>query len=137
MNKSNLNNLLKKLHCKNQKEIFVFNAPREFLSVLWDIGKEIKVKRVAKEGEQIKLTLVFVRNKKEIEKHAALLKTRLSDDAIIWFAYPKKTSKIRTSELSRDQGWESLHSDGFQIASLISIDNDWAALRFKKAYSGM
>src|SRR6266567_1233042 len=115
MNKSNLNNLLKKLYCKNQKEIFVFNAPREFLSVLWDIGQEIKVKRTVKEKEEINFSLVFVRTTKEIEKHAALLDKHLAADAIVWFAYPKKNSKTYSSELSRDRGWESLNLLGYQI----------------------
>ena len=132
MNKSNLNNLLKKLSCKNQKEIFVFNAPREFLSVLWDIGKEIKVKRAAKENEMISFALVFVRNQKEIEKHAALLEKRLVENAIIWLAYPKKTSKTYSSELSKDVGWKSLNAIGYEAVNVISIDNDWTALRFKK-----
>lgn len=124
--------LLKKLYCKNQKEIFVFNPPREFLSVLWDIGQQIKVKRNVKNGERINFSLVFVRNTKEIEKHAILLAKHVSDDAIVWFAYPKKTSKNYSSQLSRDHGWESMIALKYEAVSLIAIDNDWTALRFKK-----
>ncbi|KKQ45687.1 MAG: hypothetical protein US63_C0012G0022 [Candidatus Moranbacteria bacterium GW2011_GWC2_37_8] len=132
MNKSNLNNLLKKLYCKNQKEIFVFNAPREFLSVLWDIGKIVKVKRTVQGDERINFALVFVRTSKEVEKHAVILEKNSEKGAIVWFAYPKKSSKTYTSELSQEKGWESLNSIGYQIVSLISIDNDWTAMRFKK-----
>ena len=132
MNKSNLNALLKKLYCKNQQEIFVFNAPREFLSVLWDIGKEIKVKREVAENEEINFALTFVRTEKEIEKHATLLKKHLAPSAIVWFAYPKKISKTYKSSLTRESGWESLNAVGYEVVSLISIDNDWMALRFKK-----
>ena len=132
MNKSNLNNLLKKLQCRNQKEIFVFNAPREFLSVLWDIGKEIKVKREARDGEVIDFALIFVRTEKEIEKNASILDNRLGGNAVVWFAFPKKISKTYNSNLTREDGWESLQAIGFQAGSLISIDNDWSALRFKK-----
>ena len=132
MNKSNLNNLLKKLQCRNQKEIFVFNAPREFLSVLWDIGKEIKVKREARDGEVIDFALIFVRTEKEIEKNASILDKRLGGNAVVWFAFPKKISKTYKSNLTREDGWESLQAIGFQAGSLISIDNDWSALRFKK-----
>lgn len=132
MNKSNLNALLKKLYCKNQKEIFVFNAPREFLSVLWDIGKEIKVKREAKKNEQVSLSLVFIRNQNEIAKHVNILGKRLTEDAVVWFAVPKKNSKTYESELPEGYGWEDLLEIGYKQVSSISIDKDWTGLRFKK-----
>lgn len=124
--------MLKKLYCKNQKEIFVFNAPREFLSVLWDIGKEIKVKREAKKNEQVSLSLVFVRNQNEIAKHVNILGKRLTADAVVWFAVPKKNSKTYESELPEGYKWEDLSAIGYKQVSSISIDKDWTALRFKK-----
>jgi hypothetical protein len=132
MNKNNLKELLKKLYCKNQQFLLVLNAPREFLSVLWDMGKEINVKREANGNEEINFLLVFVRTKKEIQKHAKILEKRAADNAIIWFAFPKKNSKTYKSELSLQQGWDDLLALGYKSAGSVSVDNNWTALRFKK-----
>ena len=54
-------------------------------------------------------------------------------DAVVWFAYPKGTSKKDTSEISRDAGNEALGDAGFEPVCLVAIDEDWSAKRFRRA----
>ena len=132
MNKNNLKDLLKKLQAKNQPEFLVLNAPREFLSVLWDIGKEIKVRREIEKEKPANFTLTFVRTLAELKKYIALVLENSRAENIIWFAWPKKTSKTYKTQISAQHAWEELEKAGFQKVSHVSIDNDWSAVRFKK-----
>ncbi|EMO90289.1 hypothetical protein LEP1GSC024_3685 [Leptospira noguchii str. 2001034031] len=52
-------------------------------------------------------------------------------ESILWIAYPKKSSGIKT-DLDRDHGWEPLSKNGYEGVALISLDDVWSALRFKK-----
>ena len=48
----------------------------------------------------------------------------------LWFVYPKRTGTIPT-DLSRDHGWEPLAAYDMLPVSLVAIDDDWSALRFR------
>jgi hypothetical protein len=55
----------------------------------------------------------------------------LTADGILWFCYPKKTSKKFSSDLERDRGWKALNDAGFFGIRMVSIDDDWSAMRFR------
>ena len=48
---------------------------------------------------------------KEVDALAKAITTRAEGDAVIWFAYPKGTSKNYKSEINRDSGWSALNAD--------------------------
>ena len=75
--------------------------------------------------------LAFEKTKKEIESIGAFLQKKVDGDPIIWFAYPKKTSKKYSVEINRDNGWESIQKLGFETVRAVAIDDDWSALRFR------
>jgi hypothetical protein len=54
-------------------------------------------------------------------------------DAIVWFAYPKGTSKRYTCDFNRDTGWDVLGRLGFEPVRQVALDEDWSALRFRRA----
>jgi hypothetical protein len=51
---------------------------------------------------------------------------------VVWFAYPKGTSKKYKSEINRDNGWQILGELGFEGVRGVAIDEDWSALRFRR-----
>jgi hypothetical protein len=51
---------------------------------------------------------------------------------VVWFAYPKRTSKKHKSEVNRDTGWQSLGNLGFEGVRSVAIDEDWSAARFRR-----
>ena len=123
--------LFKKLNFKGQKEIAIFNAPVEFQKEMDTIIKESEVKTSMRECKDTGFVISFVKTKKEIEDMAAFLQKKIEGDPVIWFAYPKKTSKKYKVEINRDYGWESIANLGFETVRAISIDDDWSALRFR------
>ena len=83
-----------------------------------------------KANELSKNTLVFVNNSKEF---IALLKEKLKNielDSVLWFAYPKGTSKIKT-DINRDSVRKTAEEFGITTVAAISINDIWSALRFR------
>ena len=64
---------------------------------------------------------------------ARALTLRAAGDAVVWFAYPKGTSKRYTCDFNRDTGWQVLGAAGFEAVRQVAIDEDWSALRFRRA----
>ena len=79
------------------------------------------------------LVICFVKTEAEVKKFGPAIIRQLEDDAIFWMAYPKKSSKKYTASITRDNGWTHLGKLGFEGVSLIAIDDDWSALRFRNA----
>ncbi len=123
--------LFKKLNFKGQKEIGIFNAPSEFQEELEAIKNETSVATSQTDYTDGGFVISFVKSKKEIEEMAAFLQKKLQGDPIIWFAYPKGTSKKYKVDINRDNGWESIQKLGFETVRAVSIDKDWSALRFR------
>lgn len=76
--------------------------------------------------------LAFVTTLAEVEDRVARLVPRLEGDAILWFAYPKGSSKRYRCEFNRDTGWAAVGAAGFEPVRSAAIDADWTALRFRR-----
>ncbi len=112
-------------------EILVLNEPEGFCKEL-DCLKSIIIKESLIQVSKVDFALVFVMEKKQIENRIETIYPKLIGDAILWFAYPKKSSKKYTSEITRDYGWGVLGDYNLEPVRQVSIDNDWTALRFRK-----
>jgi hypothetical protein len=76
--------------------------------------------------------LAFVTKQADVDRLAGRAATVLTGDAILWFAYPKGTSKNYRSEINRDAGWKAVGANGFEPVRLVAIDEDWSAVRFRR-----
>ena len=124
--------LLKKLNFKNHKDFFVINSPEEFNAQKLEIKEYVDIIDESQINE-ISFILVFVENCAEIEFWADKINPHLIDDANLWFAYLKKSSKKYKSDISRDNGWQVLGDYGYEPVRQVAIDDDWSALRFRRA----
>jgi len=126
-----MTDLWKKLNLKAQDEIFVVGAPTEFEPALAALP-DVKIRRRFSGSKPIDFFLGFVTKETEIEKATSILRDRAVGDAVVWFAYPKRTSKRYESQIHRDRGWASLDAAGFRGVRAVAIDEDWSALRFRR-----
>ncbi|WP_286392281.1 hypothetical protein [Pseudanabaena mucicola] len=126
-----MTSIFSKLTLKDQTEILVLNAPESFEPELAALTG-IKVLRDAREAREIVFTLVFVTTLPEIEAAGKTIAKKAKGDALIWFAYPKGTSKKYKCNFNRDNGWEALGSVGFERVRQVAIDEDWTAMRFRR-----
>ncbi|MEO1547480.1 MAG: hypothetical protein AAFU74_12095 [Bacteroidota bacterium] len=124
--------LFKKLNFKNHEQILVLNPPTEFEQELYAIKNFAVVETDIENIDEIEFVLAFVKDPNAINVLSSKIDEKLKGDGLVWFAYPKKTSKKHTSEISRDTGWEILGKYGFEGVRQVAIDTDWSALRFRK-----
>ena len=122
------NTLTKKLLVQENQTLAVLNAPEGFWEQLRPLPSKTSLDKSLRGSYD--WILLFAYQQADLEKWAAAAVKDLNKDGILWIAYPKKTSKIKT-DLSRDHGWSVLEKLQFQAVSLIAIDETWSAARFR------
>lgn len=123
--------LFKKLNLKDQKEIVVLNAPESFEREL-DALEGVTVHRDASAVDHAEFALAFVITNAQLQAAADAILPKAQGDAVVWFAYPKGTSKRYKCEFNRDSGWAPMGAAGFEGVRMVAIDEDWSALRFRR-----
>lgn len=124
--------LFKKLNFKGQEEILVVNAPTSFDMELADIAEFTEIKKDTKKVKTIDFVIIFVLTQEQIDNTIKLIFPKLNGDAVLWFCYPKGTSKKYKCDFNRDTGWETLGKFNLEGVRQVAIDEDWSALRFRK-----
>ena len=119
-----MQDIIKKFKFKDKG--IVLYAPlemeKEFIKLGFktDLDKKIKNTNV----------VVFINNNKE---YLGFLKKdfkNIEADCVLWFAYPKGTSKIKT-DINRDSIRTTGEGFGITTVTAISINDTWSALRFR------
>lgn len=123
--------IFKKLNLKDQTDLLVVNAPASFEEELGLLAGA-RIYRDPESLDEITFALLFVTRKAEIDRLAAAVAARAPGDPLVWFAYPKGSSKKYTCDVNRDTGWEVLGPLGFEGVRQVAIDEDWSALRFRR-----
>ncbi len=123
--------IFEKLNLKSDKSIVVLNAPESFEAELAQLSQANIVRAVSK-TKTITFALAFVKMQAELDSLSAKLADKAEGDALLWFAYPKKTSKKYQCEFNRDTGWDAIRRAGFDSVRMVAIDEDWSALRFRR-----
>jgi len=126
-----MKNLLEKLNYNGQKRISVINAEERYIKLITTDLTNVTVDQKIDPRYPYELIIIFVRSISEVEQMAPMTIHNLMADGILWFCYPKKTSKKYSSELNRDFGWKVLNDSGLFGIRLVSIDEDWSAFRFR------
>lgn len=119
-----MQNIIKKFRFKDNG--VVLNAPTTMEPEFVKLGFKTAFDKDVKSNN----TLVFINNQQE---YLDFLKNQLSNieaDSVLWFAYPKGTSKIKT-DINRDTIRVIGEEFGITTVTAIAIDETWSALRFR------
>jgi hypothetical protein len=122
----------KKLNYKNQSKILALNSPESFAGELHLMANSASIITSEEEISGIEFVLVFVTKKYEIDEIIHRIYPELNDDTVLWFCYPKATSKKYKCDFNRDTGWSGLKKHNLLPVRQVAIDEDWSALRFRK-----
>jgi hypothetical protein len=107
-----------KLNLKEQKHILALNAPETFEPELKTL-RGVTVQRDLNSASQIDFSLAFVTKQKEVDTLGKTIAKKVEGDAVVWFAYPKGSSKRYKSEINRDSGWRVLGEAGFEPVRMV------------------
>lgn len=124
--------LFKKLNFKQHMHALVLHAPDSFAPELEQMSEHAAFALNVLQLPRIDFALVFVRMQAEIDTAVAALANKLDGDAVLWFCYPKGSSKKYTCDFNRDTGWTALGAHNLEPVRQVAIDEDWSALRFRK-----
>ena len=128
-----MNEIFKKMNFKGSDKIYVIKAPKEFKPILEEMKEITHVKSSPNCKQEYDFALFFIQSKADLEKYAEKAAQKVPGDGLLWFAYPKKTSKKYKAEISRDDdAWKLIGQHGFEPVRMIAIDEDWSALRFRR-----
>ncbi len=126
-----MKSLFTRLNFKGQDRIAIINAEEDFTFTQSDELRDIQIDTEIDQRYPYEFMIIFVKKVTEVKKLAPLALHNLKVDGILWFCYPKKTSKKYSSNINRDHGWESLNECGFYGIRIVSVDDNWSAMRFR------
>ena len=120
--------LAKKLRLGEGMLATVLDAPGDARALLGElpVGAGVTTELGSQEPPFL---LVFVRTQKQVQRRVRELLPRLTPKTLLWFAYPKQSSKLET-DLNRDRGWEAATRAKLEAVAQVAVDATWAATRF-------
>ena len=119
-----MQDIIRKLKFKNKH--VVINAPADMEKKFVELGFTTVFDKKVKSA----ITLVFINDNKEYLDFLNKQLKNIEADSVLWFAYPKTTSKIKT-DINRDTIRVTGEEFNITTVTAISIDDTWSALRFR------
>ena len=119
--------VLKKLFYKGQAPALVLNAPPEAQALLKALGPAA----LTRPKGPAAFVLAYCADRAAATKLGKAAPKFLADGAVFWVAYPKGTSKRYQADIHRDTLNTLMEGFGFDGVSLVALDQDWSAMRYK------
>jgi len=126
-----MKSLLQKLNYKGQKRIAILRDGKEVFPGIADDLENVVVDNEIDQRFPYDFMIIFVNKISEVKYYAPIALHNLVADGILWFCFPKKTSKIHNPAIDRDHGWKALNDLNFFGIRLVALDDDWSAMRFR------
>jgi hypothetical protein len=117
-----------RLFIKAGYRVALIGAPDNFIDQMGDLPERVIITRSV--GKTTNIVQSFVDSKEKLIDFLDNL-YKENTELIIWIAYPKAASKIKTN-INRDSiSIIALENYGMKSVAMISIDEAWASIRFK------
>jgi hypothetical protein len=120
-----------KLQLKDETDLVILDAPASFAKAT----RALQGVRVHGKFGSISagFFLGFLTTQAQLERFARGIGRHARGDEVVWMAYPKKTSRRYQSEVDRYSDLSSLGKLGYEPVRMVAIDEDWTAVRFRRA----
>lgn len=118
-----------KLMIKPGQKVLFVGAPANLDELLGPLPGNITI--VDDNHEPADVTVAFVKNRQELEVQLPRLKEKFKPGGMLWIAYYKQTARVKT-DIHRDIINDFAKSIGLEGIFMISINEDWSALRLKQ-----
>jgi predicted SnoaL-like aldol condensation-catalyzing enzyme len=123
-----INPLAKKLGLRPGMRALIIAAPPGYLKLIAPLPEGASVSLVANGTHPF--IQFFAARASEVKKSASKLLKHAATGALVWIAYPKKTSGV-DSDLSREAVRDAMRDTGWRPVAIVSIDEVWSTLRFR------
>ncbi len=124
------NSLAKKMKLIPGARAAVINAPSGYLQ---GMGHDSAISKTL--SGKFDWIQIFVENKAELDKLIPKAAKALKPLSILWVSFPKGISKNQT-DLTRDQGWESVQALDLKWITLVSVNETWSAFALRPYKEG-
>ena len=117
--------LVKKLGIKPDTRIQFVSAPKKFAALVGPIPEGARVQR----DGTLDFAILFVTELADLMKQFPVLRDRLEMNGMLWVAWPKRTSGVKTDlkeGVVRDYGLRA----GLVDVKICAIDDTWSGLKF-------
>ncbi len=118
--------LVAKLGFKPGMRAHVANAPGEFAALLGALPDGVRV--LARPAADLDLVVVFVRERRELERRLPGLQAKIASAGMIWVAWPKRASKVPT-DMTEDVVRDVALPRGLVDVKVCAIDATWSGLK--------
>ena len=120
--------IAQKLLIKEGFTVLLVNPPHSYKNTLGALPTGAKIlKTAAKPADVVQL---FVANRAELEAQLPKIKETVAPGGLLWVTYYKGTARTKT-DINRDTIHAYARTLGLEGVAMVSIDDDWSAMRFK------
>ncbi|MEZ4899242.1 MAG: hypothetical protein R2806_20525 [Saprospiraceae bacterium] len=131
-----MESLIKKLNYKDQPIVHFRQVPSECRELVKTWTNKTTVVEDLPLPASPGFLVAFIYDAGQLKELAKELgRIDLASDPVIWFAYPKKSSRNYQTDITRDHGWQPVGDLGLEPVRQVAIDEDWSALRFRAVQS--
>ena len=120
--------IAQKLFIKPGNKFLLIDPPAGYLAQMGEFPEGTII--LSDSSCLVEVIQVFVTNRAELIEQLPRLKQLLAPKGMIWVTYHKGTSKVKT-DINRDTINTYAHTIRLEGVAMISIDEDWSALRLK------
>jgi hypothetical protein len=117
--------LVKKIGIKPADKVLSAGAPKGFEQELSPLPEGVKLNGSSKE---INVALFFTDQRARLEKELPKLKGRITQNGMIWIAWPKKASKVPT-DLTEDVIRDTALALGLVDVKVCAVNDVWSGLK--------
>ena len=118
--------LASKLGFKPGMRAYVANAPEGFHALLGELPDGVRV--LARPADRLDLVVLFVYQRRELERRLPGLQRRLDTAGMLWVAWPKRASKVPT-DVTEDVVRAVALPRGLVDVKVCAIDETWSGLK--------
>jgi hypothetical protein len=118
--------LARKLGFKPAMRAHYVNAPHGLAALLGPLPDGARV--LARAADDLDLALLFVTERRELERRLPGLHAKLAPAGMIWVAWPKRASKVPT-DMTEDVVRDVALPRGLVDVKVCAIDETWSGLK--------
>lgn len=119
-----------KMLIKDGHKVLFVKAPKDVEKLLGGLPRGVTVAKSARQPADV--VVFFAQDRRALEAELPQLRKAVAPQGSLWVAYHKGTSGVKT-DIHRD----TIHAYAMTVSlvgvALISVDDDWSAMRFKLA----